>query len=92
MPRPMCRSVGTGDRPDRAAEEPELETCNPRLNLTMIPNEKLTLLAPDLTRDFPRSPRETLAGYVVAARTLDKCRAVNIKLVDLKFKSEVQRE
>jgi hypothetical protein len=42
----------------------------------MIPNEKLTLLAPDLTRDFPRSPRETLAGYVVAARTLDKCRAV----------------
>jgi len=24
---------------------------------------------------FPRSPRETLAGYVIAARTLDKCRA-----------------
>ena len=24
---------------------------------------------------FPRSPRETLGGYVVAARTLDKCRA-----------------
>lgn len=42
----------------------------------MIPNEKLALLAPDLTRDFPRSPRETLAGYVVAARALDKCRAV----------------
>ncbi|MDX1681266.1 MAG: DUF5069 domain-containing protein [Akkermansiaceae bacterium] len=32
--------------------------------------------APDLTQAFPRSPRETLAGYVVAARTLDKCRAV----------------
>lgn len=34
-------------------------------------------LAPDLTKPgtFPRSPRETLAGYVVAARTLDKCRA-----------------
>lgn len=34
-------------------------------------------LAPDL-RDgniFPRSPRETLAGYVLAARALDKCRA-----------------
>lgn len=38
--------------------------------------EKTTLLARDLTKDFPRSPRETLGGYVVAARTLDKCRAV----------------
>lgn len=38
--------------------------------------EKLALLAPDLTRSFPRSPRECLAGYVIAARTLDKCRAV----------------
>ena len=24
---------------------------------------------------YPRSPRETLSGYVIAARTLDKCRA-----------------
>jgi hypothetical protein len=32
-------------------------------------------LAPDLTKTFPRSPRETLAGYVIAARLLDKCRA-----------------
>jgi hypothetical protein len=32
-------------------------------------------LAKDLTHEFPRSPRETLAGYVVAGRTLDKCRA-----------------
>ncbi len=32
-------------------------------------------LAPDLNTGFPRSPRETLGGYVVAARTLDKCRA-----------------
>lgn len=39
-------------------------------------NEKLKLLAKDLTKDFPRSPRETLAGYVIAARMLDKCRAV----------------
>jgi hypothetical protein len=31
--------------------------------------------AKDLSREFPRSPRETLAGYVVAARMLDKCRA-----------------
>lgn len=32
--------------------------------------------AKDLNKEFPRSPRETLAGYVVAARALDKCRAV----------------
>ncbi len=43
---------------------------------TNVPGEKLALLAPDLTKTFPRSPRETLAGYVVAARTLDKCRAL----------------
>lgn len=42
----------------------------------MTENEKLKLLAKDLTNDYPRSPRELLAGYVVAARTLDKCRAV----------------
>lgn len=29
----------------------------------------------DLTKEYPRSPRETFAGYVVAARALDKCRA-----------------
>jgi len=33
------------------------------------------LKAKDLTHEFPRSPRETLAGYVLAARVLDKCRA-----------------
>ena len=42
----------------------------------MTPEEKLKLLAQDLTRQFPRSPRETLAGYVIAARAVDKCRAV----------------
>lgn len=30
----------------------------------------------DLTKEFPRSPRETVGGYVVAGRTLDKCRAM----------------
>ena len=36
-----------------------------------------TIQAPDLTKEFPRSPRDTsIAGYVVAARCLDKCRAV----------------
>ncbi len=39
-------------------------------------NEKLKLLAKDLTREFPRSPREMLGGYVIAARAVDKCRAV----------------
>ncbi len=29
----------------------------------------------DLSKSYPASPRETLAGYVVAKRTLDKCRA-----------------
>lgn len=29
----------------------------------------------DLTKNFPRSPRATVGGYVIAARTLDKCRA-----------------
>ncbi|MBS0154861.1 MAG: DUF5069 domain-containing protein [Nitrospira sp.] len=37
--------------------------------------EKLTLLAKDLRKTYPRSPRETLAGYVIAARCVDKCRA-----------------
>lgn len=38
--------------------------------------EKLADLALDLTREFPRSPRERLGDYIIAARTLDKCRAV----------------
>lgn len=38
--------------------------------------DKLSLLAKDLAVDFPRSPRDALAGYVIAARTLDKCRAM----------------
>jgi hypothetical protein len=39
-------------------------------------NKKVKSLARDLSREFPRSPRETLGGYVLAARCLDKCRAV----------------
>ncbi|MBV9672644.1 MAG: DUF5069 domain-containing protein, partial [Verrucomicrobia bacterium] len=41
----------------------------------MSTNTNVSVPAKDLTKDFPRSPRETLAGYVIAARTLDKCRA-----------------
>lgn len=33
-------------------------------------------LALDLSKEFPRSPRSLLAGYVIAGRTLDKCRAL----------------
>ncbi len=39
-------------------------------------NEKLESLTLDLTKKYPRSPRESLGGFVIAARTLDKCRAV----------------
>jgi len=39
-------------------------------------SEQLKTLASDLADSYPRSPRETLAGYVIAARTLDKCRAL----------------
>jgi len=37
--------------------------------------EKLQLLAKDLTKEFPSSPRTLLGGFVIAARALDKCRA-----------------
>ena len=36
-------------------------------------------IAPDLRQSYPRSLRETLAGYVLAARILDKCRATLLK-------------
>src|SRR6266516_5827949 len=44
--------------------------------------EKVKLLARDLRggKQFPRSPRETLGGYVLAARAVDKCRAVLVGL------------
>ena len=40
--------------------------------------EKVKLLARDMRdgKEFPRSPRATLGGYVLAARAVDKCRAV----------------
>src|SRR5215831_7417561 len=37
--------------------------------------EKVKRLAKDLRKGYPRSPREKLAGYVIAARCVDKCRA-----------------
>jgi hypothetical protein len=40
--------------------------------------DKVKLMTFDLRdgKEFPRSPRETFAGYVLAARAVDKCRAV----------------
>ena len=38
-------------------------------------SQRLASLAKNLSTDFPRSPRDLLAGYVIGARTLDKCRA-----------------
>ncbi|MEM7602441.1 MAG: DUF5069 domain-containing protein, partial [Verrucomicrobiota bacterium] len=39
-------------------------------------SQPIESIAPDLKHRYPRSPRETLGGFVIAARTLDKCRAV----------------
>jgi hypothetical protein len=37
--------------------------------------DKVKTLAMDLRKGYPRSPREMLGGYVIAARCADKCRA-----------------
>jgi len=37
--------------------------------------DKVRTLAKDLTKTYPRSPREMLGGYVIGARCADKCRA-----------------
>ncbi len=37
--------------------------------------DKVKNLAKDLRKVYPRSPREKLGGYVIAARCVDKCRA-----------------
>lgn len=49
--------------------------AKPNFYLMTTTPDSLRYLAPDLSKTFPRSPRETLGGFVVAARTLDKCRA-----------------
>lgn len=38
--------------------------------------DRVGTLALDLRKDYPRSPREKLGGYVIAARCVDKCRAL----------------
>jgi hypothetical protein len=42
---------------------------------TITVSESLKSIAKDLSKDFPRSPREKIGGYVIVARMLDKCRA-----------------
>lgn len=37
--------------------------------------DKVRELAKDLRKDYPRSPREKLGGYVIAARCVNQCRA-----------------
>lgn len=37
--------------------------------------KKVKRFANDLRKKYPRSPREKLGGFVIAARTADKCRA-----------------
>lgn len=37
--------------------------------------DKVKRYAKDLRSTYPRSPREKLGGYVIAARSVDKCRA-----------------
>ncbi len=44
----------------------------------MTSQNQLQSLTPDLTKEYPRSPRESLGGFVIAGRTLDKCRALLI--------------
>ncbi len=39
-------------------------------------NEEPRLSPLDLSTAAPRSPRESIGGYVIAARTLDKCRSL----------------
>lgn len=52
-----------------------ISTLDMNSKIPSINTEAVVAFAKDLTKDYPRSPRETLSGYVIAARTLDKCRA-----------------
>jgi hypothetical protein len=42
--------------------------------------EKVKRLGKDLRKGYPRSPREKLGGYVIAARCADKCRAFLLEI------------
>ena len=64
-----------------------------RLRIGSMNAEKIRLMAPDLAVEYPRSPRVTLGGYVIAARTLDKCRAaLNDSLGEYHFDCPLDNE
>lgn len=82
---PSAESMSCDSSPARTGQ-----TSNPPAT---VKRERLKLLAKDLTREYPRSPREILAGYVIAARTLDKCRAsLNGTLGEYKFDCTLDRQ
>ncbi len=55
--------------------------------------DRIKELALDLNETPPRSPRETLGGYVVLGRALDKCRAeLNGTLGDYHFDCPLDNE
>lgn len=43
-------------------------------------SEKLKQLAKDLRKEPPRSPHDKLGGFVIAPRSLDKCRAFLLEM------------
>ena len=45
--------------------------------------DKVKKLAKDLRKGCPRSPREKLGGYVIAARCVDKCRAFLLGIIGI---------
>lgn len=55
------------NRNRRTFDESGSPRYSPRVNKTK---------APDLTKQFPRSPHDDLGGYVLLPRILDKCRAL----------------
>ena len=50
-------------------------SCQTKNRITKIETERLRVLTKDLRSQPPRSPHEKLAGYVTAARILEKCRS-----------------
>lgn len=67
------RNLHVNSSPDLA--RPLLRCEGFRIMSEKMIDPKVRDLAPDLAREVPRSPRVKLGPYVVAARTLDKCRA-----------------
>src|SRR5436309_2970512 len=75
--RPMRRAISR-DNFSATARKFHGDTINRKERSMREDIERVKLLAPDLRegKEYPRSPRETLGGYVLAARAVDKCRAV----------------